>query len=397
MPRFLIVLATLFLCLFATAACSSTDEDPGTELTPGNSDDGSDESCADTCTAGECVADVDGNEVCSSGELGDPCDAASVCDSGICAEPTIGLGECTSGAIGAVCYDGDNCVHETCDAIGANSGLCICPVGFQGADCEACADGFFGTYCDCTQEETDLTVASGSQFLTNQRFSPDGSTITAIGWDGFGVAGLRGFDLCGEAVDVPEVSGTIEGVMSGLGFSPDGTEIYFMGDDAIMQASTTGAPSQVLAEPDAMDPDVSPDGTLLVFRGDRDELKTFDLVAGGSATGLGIDGRLPRFSPDGTQIAFVDGDHVRVHTLKSAFTETLVTLDGFLSVDWFPAGDDRLAVTTATGIEAVSLVDASRTVLEEVSAARQVDVSPDGSTIIYNRNGQRSVYLIRGF
>jgi Tol biopolymer transport system component len=148
--------------------------------------------------------------------------------------------------------------------------------------------------------------------------------------------------------------------------------------------------------------DVSPDGQYLVFRDFRPVLLK---LADGTTRELSTDDQAYalRFSPDGKRVVYHDGhtDAVRIWDLATDTVTTLFTTGDYLtSADWLPDGN-RLAVITDDGLELVTLqaggAEPTRQVLKKGFALKDVDVSPDGKSIAYCVNGQRSIFVLTGF
>jgi Tol biopolymer transport system component len=147
-----------------------------------------------------------------------------------------------------------------------------------------------------------------------------------------------------------------------------------------------------------MSPDVSADGLTIVYgiNGGSMEIGTF---SGSSVEDLQTGGDSPRFSPDGTKLAYEAGDAIHVMLLADLSTTEVIDAGTYLgSVDWFSDGN-RLAVTTDAGIEIVdvSVSPATRTLIRDDFAATDVDISADDSRIAYVVNGTSDVYVLTDF
>ena len=79
--------------------------------------------------------------------------------------------------------------------------------------------------------------------------------------------------------------------------------------DLWIQQSTGGLPLRLTDDPaDESDPDISPDGSQVVFRSEREGGGAYLVPAlGGPARLVAQGARGPRFSPDGTRIAYWSG------------------------------------------------------------------------------------------
>ncbi|HVG60941.1 MAG TPA: hypothetical protein VNA24_20450 [Hyalangium sp.] len=184
---------------------------------------------------------------------------------------------------------------------------------------------------------------------------------------------------------------------------PTSGQIFFSRSDGVYSVAASGGTPSLVYDSfgSAESVDVSPDGQYLVFRefrpvllklsdSTRKELSTQD-----NAYGI-------RFSPDGKKLVYLDfsTDSIRIRNLETDETTTLIDTDNYLSsADWFPDGN-QLAVITDDGIELFTLngtAQPERKMLKSGFALKDVDVSPDGKSIAYCVNGQRSIYVLTDF
>ncbi len=232
------------------------------------------------------------------------------------------------------------------------------------------------------------------------RFSPDGLTLSfrhvlSGGDDEVAVIDGDGKNLKVLASDCS--------LFCQHGWHPTSGEIFFPTSDGVKAVSATGGTPRTVHEPFGYvsSVDVSPDGQFVAF--DTFDLKllqlsdstTRELVDGANVEGV-------RFSPDSKKLLYVDTptDSIRILDLATSATTTVVDTDNYLtSADWFPDGK-RVAVITDDGIELFTLQDGAaptRELLKEGFALKSLDVSPDGKSIAYCINGQRSIFVLSGF
>lgn len=185
----------------------------------------------------------------------------------------------------------------------------------------------------------------------------------------------------------------------GAAWSPDGTQIYFASDEGISVVPADGGLSSVVVnDHSTVDPDISWDGKQLTYSGGDGYLKLVDLFNPTLIKDLNTKGVSPRFSPDGKTIAFADDQKVKTIDVETFKVKVIVSAGTYLaSVSWFPDGK-RLAMTSDAGIEIVTLgPPADHDLLKEQFGAQNVDVSRDGRYIIYNVNGDTSMYVLSDF
>ena len=264
--------------------------------------------------------------------------------------------------------------------VAADSGGVLDAEAVVDAGSEACAPA---------PRET-VTVSAGPLFLANNRFSPDSSSLAVVAFEGFASQGLRIVDLCGALVsDI----GNDDGPRAAVAWSNDAASLFYGSSDGAKSVSAAGGTPQILVA-DSDEFDVSPDGAMLVYS-DNGDLFTWD-IANSTATDLMVEGNFPRFSPDGTQVAFVEGGMLQFLTLGSTSVAAVGPIESaaFQPFDWLTS--DSFAVVTATGIEA-AVSDGgggyTRTTVVNGSAIQDVDVSPDGAMISYRINLMRPVYV----
>ncbi len=219
------------------------------------------------------------------------------------------------------------------------------------------------------------------------RFSPGSDQIAIVTFEGFSATGLEVLDLCGDSVS--EIA-TGDSPRPYIAWSSDAATLYYSNADGVsMVPAAGGTPTAVVA--DARSMDLSPDGTTIVYA-DSGDLFTWDIV-GGAATDLTQRGTFPRYNAEGTLIAFADGGMLRVLTVSDGTIADITSLDSaaFQPLDWFSNGD--LAIVSSTGIERVDM-SGTVTNIATVSAAQDIDISPDDSTLAYRINGMLPTILL---
>jgi Tol biopolymer transport system component len=146
-----------------------------------------------------------------------------------------------------------------------------------------------------------------------------------------------------------------------------------------------------------MSPDLSPDGTHLVYGVNGSTLHIKDLDSDDAARALEISGNSPRYSPDGTQIAFATSEAIRIMDAEGDNVQDVITgeLSYLSSVDWLADGA-RLAITSENGVEIVDIEAGSRRTIADGFATKDIDVSADGERLVYGVNGQESLTIING-
>jgi dipeptidyl aminopeptidase/acylaminoacyl peptidase len=240
----------------------------------------------------------------------------------------------------------------------------------------------------------EITFDSGARGA-HPRFSPDSSKLAYLREqnNAYAVAVISASGA-GSATLATDAS-----YLTGFAWKPDGSEILYTGSKIRWVPVAGGATRDVISGFAALDPDVSPDGKLLVYGVNGSNLKLVDLtVTPAVETDLGVKGSSPRFSPDGARIAFNGEQHLKWMVVATKqVTDVLDLKDFFGSVDWFKDGN-RLVVGSDQGIELVTLsTPPVRSVVKSTFAQLAVDLSPDEKSIAYTENGQASIFVLTGF
>ena len=169
----------------------------------------------------------------------------------------------------------------------------------------------------------------------------------------------------------------------------------------ISQANADEASKQIAVQM-AGTPSLSPDGKVIAFRWAND-IWTVDIL-GGEAKRLTFhpdSDSQPRFSPDGSKIAFVSNrtgsDQIYVMPAQGGIPEqkTFHT-EGYTIADWFPDGNSILAIGQRDhfwrGSQRMMQIDLTKRTAEKVlldDAATNPSLSHDGKKILFNREGER--------
>ncbi len=234
------------------------------------------------------------------------------------------------------------------------------------------------------------------------RFSPDG-TLLAYARD----TGTTTFELAVmTAAGADSRSLASDGNrLLGMVWTADGSElIYGSADTGMRTAQLTGGPSQFLFDtPDALNPDLSPDGRWLAYGVYDGHLQLADLSQSPPVlSDLGFFVDTPRFSPDGATLALNTGLKIQLLDLASRTLTDVIDVEYPLGrVDWFPDGT-RLLAGTERGIEIITLgPPIQRQTIEAGGGGsylqvRDVDLSPDATSVAFAREGSE-LLLLTGF
>jgi Tol biopolymer transport system component len=285
-------------------------------------------------------------------------------------------------------------------AVGAVLSMVLCACGGSGGgqfpEPDAGVPG--GGYPGGGIVERTLSV-EGQPRLVNPRFSPDGTRIAFVQLeseaDSLAVMNANGTGH--------QVLGTMASYLTGFAWTADGSELYFSGTGVFRIPAEGGSLVEVLDWREGFasySPDLSPDGTRLVFGVNGSTLRLVDLTQSPPAVQtLPMSGNSPRFSPDGQTIAYADksASMIRLMDADGTHVRDVVPSDGFFaSVDWFSDGQ-RLVATTDVGLEIVTLQTGQRRQLRRAGAVMDIDLSADDSKLVFSINGQLPLYVMSGF
>jgi hypothetical protein len=169
----------------------------------------------------------------------------------------------------------------------------------------------------------------------------------------------------------------------------------------IVLSNLDGSQQQVLV-PDGNWPALSPDGNRLIYSGTDDALHLIELTSSSQISLGGTNAYDPVWSPDGTQIAYIDNLTVDVIGADGSNPRTLTKPDHYSMVGWSP--DGAKLYFTLLGADGFSLnsVDVatdeiqSLFTLEDSShKAPFATISPDSKWIAYRGSDNSTLYLVR--
>jgi Tol biopolymer transport system component len=247
----------------------------------------------------------------------------------------------------------------------------------------------------------------GGVWASSPRFSPDGAQLAYARNTGTNMLTPTVTELAvmtAAGADSRSLTSDGDDLLC-MVWTADGSELLYGSKDTGMRlAQLSGGRSQFLFDtPDALDPDLSPDGRWLVYGLYDGHLQLVDLSQSPLVpSDLGFSANSPRFSPDGATLALVTASKIRLFDLASqTFTDVIDTNNPLGRVDWFPDGT-RLLAGTERGIEIITLgPPAQRQTIGGASgsstATRDVDLSPDATSVAYTREGDPEVFVLTGF
>ncbi len=225
------------------------------------------------------------------------------------------------------------------------------------------------------------------------RFSPEGSQIAYLRREGdvYGIAVMQANGTNSRTL------ATDGNYLTAMTWTRDGSEVIYYANDGIRAVPVTGGSGRFVVHAfAAVGPDLSPDGNSLVYGTNGGTMRLVDLRATPAVeSDLGVLGRSPRFSPDGSAIAFFDGEMIRLMDLGSkAVTDVVASTADFGGVDWYGDGR-RLLAGTDRGIEKVKLgPPVERTLVNDQFALMDIDLSPDDASVVYGVNGHSDLHVL---
>jgi Tol biopolymer transport system component len=176
--------------------------------------------------------------------------------------------------------------------------------------------------------------------------------------------------------------------------SADGRVLVFSSDkagngdlDVWVKHINTGY-SKALTGPgaDEVEPSVSPDGTLVAYRSERDGGLYLNSTLGGEERRVASDGHHPRFSPDGRSLAYWTGEAGNLHRASARTYIILVSggeptpvLQNFADCRlpvWSPDGKSLLVSATPAGAPPVEAMDWWLVLIKEPASPVKLNFYP---------------------
>lgn len=222
-----------------------------------------------------------------------------------------------------------------------------------------------------------LTTSADISLLP--QWSPDGTKVLFYEADPASNARISTVDMNGIRTLIVGPNDTLRSAAYGR-FTRDGSWIYFTG---LATSDLTFAYVAFRIKPDGTQleqvgptaaeggsarPDVSPDGTTEVFVGSSGALGIMD-IATHTIKSFGVTGTFPRYSPDGTQIAYLGGYNgvgFQLYVMKADGTNSRlvspanVIYQEWGGVDWSPDGQWLIASTLSYTLDLVRPSDGLR-------------------------------------
>lgn len=239
------------------------------------------------------------------------------------------------------------------------------------------------------------TLRVDGQSLAAPSFSPDGTTMAVVARASAGddreMIAVVGRDGSGF-----EVLALADSYLAGTTFTPDGNAVVYTGDGGVYQVPVAGGTPELLVDAFAATaPDVSPDGSQLIYSVNGGSVQIADFAPGASATPIGTSSAMsPSFSPDGMQIAYFSGDNIHVMDVTGDNdTIVLEAANDFLgSVDWLD--NDTLVFVGADSIDTLDIASGTRTPLKSEFVALDLASADDGSAIAYGSNPASAITVL---
>jgi hypothetical protein len=245
----------------------------------------------------------------------------------------------------------------------------------------------------CTPPTDDaFAISNGVTSLAVPRFAPSSDRVaTLYGAAGSAVQGIRVLDLCGNILRELDVTGTER---DSLAWSDDGATLYFVNGSGVGEVPSSGGADTALIE-SADYLDVSPDGSTIAFTAGG-TLRFFE-IGTSTATGTTITATFPRYSPDGTRVAVASGPTLYTIEVGTMAMTEIVPIEAiaFQPFDWID--DTSFALATPTGIDRITLGAGApaRETIVTTTDALNLDVSPDGTLLVYRINNEPELLVQR--
>jgi roadblock/LC7 domain-containing protein len=232
------------------------------------------------------------------------------------------------------------------------------------------------------------TLTTSSDASVMPQWSPDGTKVLFYEADPASNARISTVDMNGAKTLVVGPNATLRAASYGR-FTRDGSWIYFSGISATdyYYAYTTyrvkpdGTQLEQIgptsAEGNSLRPDISPDGTTEVFQTPGGVLGSMNLATH-TIKSFGINGVFPRYSPDGSQIAYLAGSYgqygpMQLYVMKADGTGVRqvsntgnVSYQELSGVDWSPDGQWLVASSYYGTFDLVRVSDGLRLPLRTV-------------------------------
>jgi hypothetical protein len=234
----------------------------------------------------------------------------------------------------------------------------------------------------------------GLGFVDAARFSPDGRTIVySARWDGGPphISLTRPEAPESQRLDLPDaslLSVSSRGELAIVAGKASLASGWWFAEGTLATVPLAGGTPREIAEGIRF-ADWAPDEKgLLIIRGGRMEFPVGHLIHEGPAV-------LPRFSPSGERVAFVEGN--RVHVIDRAGKELVASSKGdgpwaVRGLAWKPSGEE-IWFSDGGSIRAISLAGKERELFRQPRGVTLEDISRDGRILLGFRHGRHEVWV----